>query len=181
MSEKTRRQVILLLCLAVVLAVMVGYRLWVATPAVPGGASSNPLAGVAAADGKETVVDVRLDLLQHKPGEYQPAQRNPFRFYVPPAPVAVRPAPPTTLPPPPPGPPQPPPLARIRVRFFGFFVDKDGKTTAWLTDEASGAVIPGKAGDIILGRYRLLSVSPDVVVVSYLDGQGRQSIPLTGR
>ena len=74
MSEKTRRQVILLLGLAVVLAVMVGYRLWVATPAVPGGAASNPLAGATATDGTEPVTDVRLDLLQHKPEAYRPPQ-----------------------------------------------------------------------------------------------------------
>ena len=78
-------------------------------------------------------------------------------------------------------PPGPPPLPPIRIRYIGHIVTQGGSTVALLRDEASGAQVHARAGDIIDGRYRLLSVSPEAVDVAYLDGRGRQRIVLSGQ
>jgi hypothetical protein len=41
-------------------------------------------------------------------------------------------------------------------------------------------VYHGREGDIIDGRYRLVSVSPSSVQMEYLDGRGRQTLRLSG-
>jgi hypothetical protein len=39
----------------------------------------------------------------------------------------------------------------------------------------------GHEGDIILGQYRIVHIGVESVVLEYLDGSGRQTIPLTGQ
>jgi hypothetical protein len=38
----------------------------------------------------------------------------------------------------------------------------------------------GREGDIIEGRYRLLRIGVESIEMAYLDGQGRQTIRLSG-
>jgi hypothetical protein len=52
---------------------------------------------------------------------------------------------------------------------------------AILRDDTTGAQSTAKAGDIIDGRYRLLSVTQDAVELAYLDGRGRQRIVRSGQ
>jgi hypothetical protein len=183
MSETPRRQIVVLAVLLLVLAGAVAYQLWEPGPATEGTAASNPLAGTAAGGGIEPVADVRLDLLERQPDAYKPPQRNPFRFYTPPAPAPVRRAQPPPPPPPvPQGPIGPPPLPPIRIRYIGLIVPPDAKNLyAILRDDTTGAQSTAKAGDIIDGRYRLLSVTQDAVELAYLDGRGRQRIVRSGQ
>jgi hypothetical protein len=61
-------------------------------------------------------------------------------------------------------------------------VREDGKSVyVVLRDEMTGALTNARAGDIIDGRYRLLSVTPDAVELAYLDGRGRQRIVRSGQ
>jgi hypothetical protein len=39
----------------------------------------------------------------------------------------------------------------------------------------------GREGDIILGQYRIVHIGVESVVLEYLDGRGRQTIPLRGQ
>jgi hypothetical protein len=38
----------------------------------------------------------------------------------------------------------------------------------------------GAEGDVVEGRYRIIRVSADLVELSYVDGRGRVSIPMSG-
>jgi len=38
----------------------------------------------------------------------------------------------------------------------------------------------GAEGDVVEGRYRILRVAADAIEVSYVDGRGRTTIPLSG-
>jgi hypothetical protein len=50
-----------------------------------------------------------------------------------------------------------------------------------ILSDGRGNVFHGKEGDIIEGRYRVLSVGTDTVDLSYLDGRGRQTLRLSGQ
>jgi hypothetical protein len=178
MNDKTRKQAFLLVGLVVVLAAAVWYQFGGGTPAGPGGAASNPLAGTTPA-GIEPVVDVRLDLLQVQRDAYTPPKRNPFRFHAPPPPaprpVARQPEP--SPPPPPPvpvGPPPPRPIHEL-IRYLGTYV-RNQETLVVLQDITSGTQLHARAGDVIDGRYRLLNATPDYIDIAYLDGRGRERI-----
>jgi hypothetical protein len=173
MSGTPRSQVVLLTALAAVVA----YQFWGGSPAVTGTTASNPLAqGTSMDPAIEPVSHVRLDLLTKEAPAYSPPKRNPFRYYVRPAPVIRRPEP---LPPPPPpvfvnpGPPPPPP---IRLRYVGSLTKPDLGLVVMLRDEGTGVTHTAQAGQVVDGRYRLISVTQDAVEVAHLDGRGRQRI-----
>jgi hypothetical protein len=152
------------------------------TPTEGGAQPSNRTGRGASPEQVEVpVVDLRLDRLhaeREDPGE---AERNPFRFRPKPAPppprVETRPAPPPPVfEPAPAGPPPPPP---IPLKFFGS-AEVQGRRIAYFND-ARGNVIPGKEGDIIEGRYRVLRIGPTSAELAYLDGSGRQTLQLSGK
>lgn len=111
------------------------------------------------------------------------AGRNPFRFGVPPPPPAPPrppappPAPPVNMGPPPP-PPGPPPPPAIPLKFVGVVQLPSGKKMASLT-EGKGILLGGE-GDVIDGRFRIVRIGVESIVMEYLDGRGRQTIPLRG-
>jgi hypothetical protein len=72
-------------------------------------------------------------------------------------------------------PPGPPP---IPLRFIGIAKQGEGRLYAVLRDERG--VYYGAEGDVVEGRYRILRVSADRVEMSYVDGRGRTSIPMSG-
>lgn len=153
------------------------------TPATP---APRATSGTRRVEPSEPVTDVKLELLQAEQQELPDAQRNPFRFRPkappppPPRPIASAPPPPVNAgPPPPTGPPPPPP---ILMRFIGVIElpPPEGRM-AILSDGRGGPPVPGKEGDIIEGRYRLLRVGPDSIEMAYLDGRGRQTIRLSGQ
>jgi hypothetical protein len=111
------------------------------------------------------------------------SSRDPFGFGIPPKPPAVyRPPPmppPAPTPTPTPTPTGPPPRPRIPVKFLGFAEDpsRPGKLVSLFLN---GAVIVAREGDVIDGKYRLLKVGLQSIVMAYLDGQGQTTIPLSG-
>jgi hypothetical protein len=108
------------------------------------------------------------------------AGRNPFRFQ----PVAPPRAPqtggpsPRTAPEPlaQPAPAGPPP---IPLKFIGIVEGREiaGKL-AVLSD--GRFVFHGREGDIIEGRYRIVRIGVESIVLEHVDGRGRQTIRLTG-
>jgi hypothetical protein len=124
---------------------------------------------------------VRLAALEQVP-EQGEAARNPFGFGTPPAPP--RPPAPTYVPPPqqappPPRPTGPPPLPAIPVKFIGFVEDpaRPGKVVALIVN---GGVTIAREGDLVDGRYRLVKVGLESIVMAYPDGRGQQTIRLSG-
>jgi hypothetical protein len=87
---------------------------------------------------------------------------------------AAQPAAPA-VPPPPQEPPGPPP---ILLKFIGIAKQGEGRMYAVLRDDRG--IYYGAEGDVVEGRFRILRVSADAVEVSYTDGRGRTSIPLSG-
>jgi hypothetical protein len=128
---------------------------------------------------------VGLDSLGRVQPEPADTGRDPFRFDSAPAsgrrggttePGADAPAPAQpAMPAAPQEPPGPPP---IPLKFIGIAKQGEGRLYAVLRDERG--VYYGAEGDVVEGRYRILRVSADIIEVSYIDGRGRTSIPLSG-
>jgi hypothetical protein len=153
-------------------------------------AANRGATGGTAASGLSGVDDVGLDRLTAARDALQPAERNPFRFRPkpppPPPPMprqVVRPVQPTG--PPVPAGPAPPP--RIELRYIGYATPRraPGETGPALLlgvfSDGKGTVVNAKEGDILEGRYRVLRVGTDSAELVYLDGRGRQVIPLRGQ
>lgn len=183
--KEQRRQLIALSVLAVGLAGVV-YVYYIA-PAEDPAAASNTSAATASANvgaGAPGSLPSALKLAALEPVSEQPAAgRNPFRFGVPPPPPAPppRPAPPPPPPPPPPqplGPPPVPPPPIISLKFVGLAQLPNGKKVASLSD--GKGVFLGTEGDVIDGRFRVVRIGVESIVMEYLDGRGRQTIPLRG-
>ncbi|SRR6266542_1313549 len=132
-------------------------------------------------------LDVRLEELRQPRPDAQGSERNPFRFYVPPPP----PPPPVArggrggesgaepVPPPPVVPIGPPPPPPIPLKFIGTLeVPKLGKLAVFSDCRTT---MRGKEGDIIDGRYRLVRIGVESVVMEYADGRGRTTIRQTGQ
>lgn len=88
------------------------------------------------------------------------------------------PAPPPAVPPPPPPPPPPPTAPPLPFTFVGLLEQKSARPTAFL---AKGeALVVAAVGDVIDGTYRVESLSPAGIVVTYLPLNQRQSLGPTG-
>jgi hypothetical protein len=126
---------------------------------------------------------VRLEALKEPPTQPEDPARNPFRFYVKPPPPP--PPPPKAVPPPPPPRvdpnyvPPPPPPPPIPLKFLGT-LEQGGKKVAIFSD-GRGVPLYGKEGEPILGQYRIVKIGVESVVMEYLDGRGRQTIPMRGQ
>jgi hypothetical protein len=123
---------------------------------------------------------VRLDELEAVP-ETVAVGRNPFGFGERPAP----PPPPTPVtpvwtPPPaaPPVPQGPPPIA-LKLTAMLVMPGTDRRMVT-LKDPASGALYQAFEGDVVDGRYRVVKVGQQSVVLSYVDGSGLRTISLGG-
>lgn len=194
MASDTRRQGGLLVGLTVVLAAVLWWQLGgpAAVPANHGGAgrAQRPGArGAAARTPAEVLADgVGLDRLTLDRPAPEDGGRDPFRTGpagVPsgasasagqtpgPAPVAVPvvPAGPVQ----PAGPPPPPP---ITVKFIGVVSRGDVGKVAVLTDGKN--VYYGRAGEIVDGRWRIVSIGEESLQIEYADGRGRQTLRMTG-
>ncbi|HXE79938.1 MAG TPA: hypothetical protein VNK41_04250 [Vicinamibacterales bacterium] len=184
MESRTRRQVVLLTVLLVILA---GVLWWNFAPApVP---EQQPPARQARqtarrAQGPAPVEKIRLEALST--ARVQPTRdgRNPFRFRAPGPRVleeeagdgpdsgvqqsAAAGAPITPSGPPP-----------IPLRFIGVMrLPGSGRLIAVLSD--GQGVYRGSEGDIIEGRYRIVRLAPESVELAYIDGRGHQVIRLAG-
>lgn len=129
-------------------------------------------------------LDVRIEALRSPAPLLAEGDRNPFRFQPkpppPPPPSAGRtPAPTVTAPPVPyvdPGPPPPPPIGNT-IKFIGIVETNKGKIGAF-TD--CRATFPGREGEVIEGRYRVVRIGLESAVLEYPDGKGRATLPLNG-
>jgi len=170
--------------LLLALASVVGYQVMggSATQALP---SSNPTtrSGIAEAGGGAPPPEVRIEALAAGAAAEPVPGRNPFRFQpraaarpaqgeggsagTPAAPrlepVAPRPAP--TAPP-------------IALKFIGTMASADRGLIAALSDGTF--VFHGREGDVVDGRYRIVQIGVESIVLERVDGSGRQTIRLTG-
>jgi hypothetical protein len=173
----------LLIVLALTVAVAAAMQWWPTKPAAPAPAASN--ARRAAGKTPETVepadLVVRLDELKGERPDAEGTDRNPFRFK--PKPPPPPPAPPVTQrPAQPEGPPVnqgPPPPPPIPLKFIGTVEPKPGDKVAAFSD--CRYTFRGREGEVIDGRYRLVRIGVESVVMEYVDGRGRTTIRLSGQ
>ena len=193
-GNRPRPLLLLLLLLAVV--AYVATRMFSDGPP-PAAVSSTPpqRQGRVAANGavKAEDLDVRIESLNQKAAPLADATRNPFRFEPkappPPPPGAYVPPKPTNLPPvTPTPPPQPvgPPRISETVKFIGVVETAKGKIGAFSivdtqTRECRGVPTPGKEGDVIEGKYKVVRLGIESAVLEYLDGRGRETLALNGQ
>ena len=129
-------------------------------------------------------LDVRLEALDAPPPQPDKADRNPFRFQpkAPPPPPPSAQVPPktaTVIKPEPPGPdpiPQPPPIA---LKFIGVTEAAGVGKIAALTD--CRYTEHGREGEIVYGRYRLVKIGVESLVIEYTDGKGRTTLRMNGQ
>ena len=173
----------LLIALGLAVVALVATYMWPTSSAAPAAPPSNQ--SRAAAKTGDAVdpadLDVKLEALMAARPDTGSVERNPFRFQPkppPPAPPAAKlaPLPPVDPgpPPPPPGPPPPPP---IPLKFIGI-VEKQGLKVAAMSD--CRITYYGSEGEVIDGRYRLVRIGVESLVIEYVDGRGRTTVRLEG-
>ena len=153
-----------------------------AAPAVSTTPPARQQAGVAQRGGQvdPADLDVRLEALK-KPGPPpSDMERNPFRFQPkpppPPPPVVNRPPVAPPMPTEPTGPPPPPPIGNT-IKFIGIVQTANGRIGAFSDCRAT---FPGREGEVIEGRYRVVKIGIESADLEYLDGKGRSTLPLNG-
>jgi hypothetical protein len=180
-TPSTRRpRAWLLIVLSLVVVGLVAYKMWpdesaamTPPPATQARAQQGTAANVSSTDLK-----VRLDALEVKRPDPGDAERNPFRFRPPPAPPAP---PPVKMAPPPPIVPTAPPepvIPPIPLKFMGT-VEGPGIKLAALTD-CKGFTYSGREGETIDGRYKLVRIQTESIVMEYQNGTGRTTIRKSG-
>jgi hypothetical protein len=132
-------------------------------------------------------LDVRIEALKGQEAPRVGGDRNPFRFQPKPPPLPPPPPPQVTPPVQPPvntGPPPPPPIGNT-VKFIGIVETGKVKIGAFsLFDQTTRqctVTLPGREGEIIEGRYRVVRIGVESAVVEYVDGSGRATLPLNGQ
>lgn len=161
-----------------------GYRQFHPADEAPSASNAENSGGIVAPVIPAASLPPALKLATLEPVAGKPAEnRNPFRFGEPPPPPPPPPRPKVEAPPPtpqvPPGPPPPPPgPPPIQLKFVGVLQLPNGMKRAALTD--GRATMLGGEGDVIDGRYRIVKIGVESIVMEYVDGKGRQTIPLRG-
>ena len=179
----------LLAVLGVAFVALVAYQMWPEQPAAPAIPASNRQAANRRAGGARGTagrgeidpaeLKVRLDALQAKPPDFGEHERNPFRFKPPPAPPPPKPVVAAPIGPiGPPQPPPPPPIPPIPLKFMGT-VEKPGLTLAALTD-CKGFSYAAREGETVDGRYRLVKIQLESVILEYSNGTGRTTVRKSG-
>lgn len=178
----SRRQWLLLAGLLVVLAVIVvaSRRGGDDAPANREPRASNAQGrtpGRGAAPTTADELDVKLEALAEVREQPAEIQRNPFqmearRSEAPREPSAPPPQPQVAAPRAPAGPPP------IPLKFTGIIESKTAGRIAALTDCKN--VFQGREGDIIEGRYRIVRIGVESIVLEYVDTGVQQTIRLSG-
>ena len=177
-----RRQLLTLGLLLVILAFVYFKMVAPMTAEAPAAASNTPAAAQRGAEVPQVLPEaIRLSALKDVREESR-GPRDPFGFGVPPRPPDPPPPPPRPIvqqPEPPRQPVGPPPRPQIPVKFLGFAEDpsRPGKLVSL---SINGTVVLAREGDVVDGKYRLVKVGLETIVMAYLDGQGQQTIRLTG-
>jgi hypothetical protein len=192
-APSKRPRPLVLAVIGVIVAAIVLYGVWpmfsAASPRPAASNQSRDQRKSQSAPAAGSSLDVRLDELKQPPPEPGAAERNPFRFYVkppppppppPPQPVVVAPtAPPAPAPRPGDREYVPPPPPPIPLKFIGT-AERGTKKVAIFSD-GKGLPVYGREGETVLGQYRIVRIGVESVVMEYLDGRGRQTIPMRGQ
>jgi hypothetical protein len=178
MTKNNRQKLGILIALLGVLGIVLGFNMnqpatTAAVPPAEQKTSSNPPAPNDAR--------IRLDLLKPTQAQADTGRRNVFQYYQPPPPPPPPRPNPANTPPPvqvaqpvQPRPPQPPQMA---LKYNGFAVTgEEGEITAFLADDARHYNVT--AGEVLMGRYRILSITDKSVEVEDLELNRRQTLPL---
>lgn len=181
-SPPRRPRTSLLLLLGIVLAIAAVFTL--RDSAGPEPQTSNPSRPQQQAAGDKfdpKQLDVKVERLKETPPSPDDTERNPFRFQPkPPPPAPKAPAPPRDGPLPPvsdpPVPKGPPP---IPLKFIGVIEAPGIGKVAALTD--CRRTIQGVEGQEIEGRYRIVTIGVESLVIEYLDGTGRTTLQKSGQ
>ncbi len=200
-GSEDRKKFIAICAFAAIAAGVLYYELYTPSPAAvappaPVLSTAPPISSAssraaAAAPGAKTIgttaasldPTLRMDPMRRAESiTYQGTGRNIFSGV--PEPVAIpkpivapRPAIVRNLPPPPPpGPPPPPP---IDLKFSGYFAPADGTGERQVILVHGDDVVLAHAGDIVLRRYRILSVSATSIQVEDMVNNNRQILPLS--
>lgn len=182
MTVRTRNQLVVLGALVAVLVTLTIVRSRGEAPAGVAAPGRQPDAtGQRAAE--PPVVDVRLELLKASAEGMTPPERNLFQFGA--RRVAGGSASGTFQAPPDetfePVPSGPPPIPPIPLKFIGVVERSSWSGRVAILSDARGNVFYGREGDIIDGRYKVLRIGPESAELSYVDGQGRQTLRLSGQ
>ena len=78
-----------------------------------------------------------------------------------------------------PGPP-PPPKISLTLKYMGLLEGVPGKGKVAVFSDCR-STMRGSEGDIIDGRYRLIKIGIESVVMEYPDGRGRETIRQSGQ
>lgn len=131
-------------------------------------------------------LDVRLEALGAEREQPAGVERNPFRFEARRRPEsesgerAAAPPPRPEVEPTPAVPSGPPPQPPIPLKFIGIIESPEAGRVAALTD--GRRVFQGRVGDIIEGRYKIVRIGVESIVLEYADGSGaQQTIRLSGQ
>jgi hypothetical protein len=181
-SRRPRTSLLLLLALVVV----VGAVVWFRDSTDPTAPASNPRRPQQQASGERQLDPKQLDVKIESLKEAQPApddsERNPFRF---------RPKPP---PPPPPSPrgadndkalAPPIPMTTttivppIPLKFIGVTEAPGIGKIAALSD--CRHTVQGREGEEVDGRYRIVKIGVESLIIEYLDGKGRTTLRMSGQ
>ena len=177
----------LLVLLGVVVAAYLLSRMFSAPAARPAvtSAGTRPSSGSASARVDPAELDVKIETLAKPPAGPRDGDRNPFRFQPkappPPPPGAsqaqrpVTPAP--DVPQEPQGPPPPAPIGSL-IKFIGI-VDTGGTKVGAFSD--CRYTFPGREGEVIEGRFRVVRIGIESAILEYTDGRGRATLPLNGQ
>ena len=123
---------------------------------------------------------VRLEALEASRPEEGGSDRNPFRFQ----PKAAPAPPPSAFKPPPvetapAGPPPPPPIPPIPLKYMGS-VEKPGGVKIAALSDCRAATFAAAEGETVDGRYRVVKIGIESLMIEYVDGKGRQTLRREG-
>jgi hypothetical protein len=171
----------LLVVLGLAVAAFFATRTWsgsTVTPAPTSIVATSQKKDDAHVDPKE--LKVRLEALEAARPEEGSSDRNPFRFQ---AKAAPTPPPSAFKPPPveaaPEGPPPPPPIPPIPLKYMGS-VEKPGGVKIAALSDCRAATFAATEGETVDGRYRIVKIGIESLMIEYVDGKGRQTLRREG-
>jgi hypothetical protein len=177
-GPQRKRQLIVLGGLVLVLAIYFGRGYWPTTSA-PAQASNKGTASSGKDKDKDKIVlppPVNWSILLPPPLDSNTA-RNPFQFGQPPRPPAPPPTTATPYVPPPPQPPPQPMTPQVPLRCTGMSVVSETKQRiALMFDPETGSSQWMLEGSVFDGRYKIVKVNAESVVVSFVDGTGQKTV-----
>jgi hypothetical protein len=173
----------LLVLLGLVLAALLWTQMFSGGPGTPAVTTTNPRQpGAKPADRIDPAeLDVKIEALNKPPAGPADGARNPFRFQPKPSPPPPVQAPLQRPMVPAPSQPQvpqgPPPIGNL-IKFIGI-VDTGKGTVGAFSD--CRVTFPGREGEIMEGRFRVVRIGVESAVLEYADGGGRTTLPLNGQ